>query len=71
MELDVVFAKEISAWIYSFVTYIETHDKANDSMAKLMHVIQAAKIDGDASTYVGRLPNRYSRTGPLPRVIPI
>ena len=37
--LDVVFVKEISAWLYLFVTYIETYDEANDSMAKLMQVI--------------------------------
>ena len=52
MELDVAFVKEISAWLYSFITYIETYDKASDSIAKLMHVIQAAKINGDVSTSV-------------------
>ena len=52
MELDVAFVKEISAWLYSFVTYIETSDKANDSMAELMQVIQAVKIKGDVSILV-------------------
>ena len=52
MELDVAFVKEISAWLYSFVTYIETYDKANDCMAKLMHVIEAVEIKGDVSILV-------------------
>ena len=50
MKSDVVFVQEISTWLYSFVAYIETYDEANDSMAKLMHISQAAKVDGDVST---------------------
>ena len=46
MKLDVTFVKEI------IVTYIEISDKANDSMAKLMQVIQAVKIKGDVSILV-------------------
>ena len=46
MKLDVAFVKEI------IVTYIEISDKANDSMAKLMQVIQAVKIKGDVSISV-------------------
>ena len=52
MKLDVAFVKEMSAWLYSFVTFIETSDKANDSMAKLMQVIQAVKIKSDVSISV-------------------
>ena len=47
--LDVVFVKEISAWLYSFVTYIETSDEANDSMEKLMQVIAIDPIIGTYS----------------------
>ena len=52
MKLDVAFVKEISAWLYSFVTYIETSDEANDSMAKLMQVIEAVKMKGEVSNSV-------------------
>ena len=50
--LDLAFLKEISAWLYSFVTYIEISDEANDSMAKLMQVIEAVKMKGEVSTSV-------------------
>ena len=50
--LDLAFVKEISAWLYSFVTYIETSDEANDSMAKLMQVIEAVKMKGEVSNSV-------------------
>ena len=51
-EFDVAFVKEISAWLYSFVTYIETYDEANDSMAKLMEMVEAVKMKGEVSTSV-------------------
>ena len=49
---DVNFVKEISAWLYSFVTYIETCAEANDSMTKLMAMIEAVKMVGDVSKLV-------------------
>ena len=49
---DVNFVKEISAWLYSFITYIETCAEANDSMAKLMEMIEAVRMDGDVSPSV-------------------
>ena len=50
--LDVEFVSDISAWLYSFVTYIETEEEANDSMAKLMGVIRAAADEGAVTRYV-------------------
>ena len=49
---DVNFVKEISAWLHSFVTYIETCAEANNSMAKLMEMIEAVRMEGDVSKSV-------------------
>ena len=49
--LDVEFVSEISAWLYSFVTYIETEEEESDSMDKLMRLIRAA-ADAGAVTRV-------------------
>ena len=50
--LDVSFLSEISAWVYSFVTYIETEEEAKDSMAKLMGVIRDAADEGALLSHV-------------------
>ena len=51
-DLDVTFVSEISACLYSFITYIETEDKAKDSMTKLMVVIRAAGDEGVVTSRV-------------------
>ena len=51
-DLDVTFVSEISAWLYSFITYIETEDEAKDSMTKLMGVIRAAGEEGVVTSHV-------------------
>ena len=48
--LDVSFVSKVSAWLYSFVTYIETREETNDSMTKLLRVISAAADDGDVTS---------------------
>ena len=51
-DLDVTFVSEISAWLYSFITYIETEDEAKDSMTKFMGVIRAAGEEGVVTSNV-------------------
>ena len=42
--LDVEFVSEMSAWLYSFGSYIETEEEASDSMDKLMRLIRAGAV---------------------------
>ena len=51
-DTDVMFVSEISAWLYSFVTYIKTEEEEKDSMAKLMGVIRAAADEGAVTSHV-------------------
>ena len=51
-DTDVTFVSEISAWLYSFVTYIETKEEAKESMAKLMGIIRAAANEGAVTSHV-------------------
>ena len=51
-DLDVTFVSEISAWLYSFATYIETENEPKDSMTKLMVVIWAAANEGAVTSHV-------------------
>ena len=48
--LDVSFVSEVSTWLYSFITCVETEEEASDSMSNLMAVITAAGVDGDATS---------------------
>ena len=65
-DLDVTFVSEISAWLYSFITYIETEDKAKDSMTKLMGVIRAAGEEGVVTSHVVEDTIEYVETKPAP-----
>ena len=48
--LDVSFFSKVSLWLYYFITYVETEEEADDSMTKLMAVINAAAVDGDVTS---------------------
>ena len=48
--LDVSFVSEVSAWLYSFITYVETEEEAADSVTKLMAVITDAAVDRDVTS---------------------
>ena len=61
-DTDVTFVSEISAWLYSFVTFIETEEEAKDSMSKLMGVIRAAADEGAVTSYVVEDTIEFSET---------
>ena len=48
--LDVSFVSEVSVWLYSFITYVETEEEAAYSMTKLTAAITDAAVDGDATS---------------------